>query len=122
MIRFDGGTHYWKYDVKHSAMKILADDLITKADWYRSQFETAKPFCHVLITPFFQPALAEAMLQEFPVPLESQMRGEAGEKCRKFALPRRSMLTFVKKDITTESMAMFGQKPAPHSRQIHSSQ
>jgi hypothetical protein len=39
----------------------------------------------VLITPFFQPAVAEAMLQEFPVPIESQMRGEAGEKCRKFA-------------------------------------
>ena len=66
-------------------MEILADDLITKADWYRSQFETAKPFRHVLITPFFQPAVAEAMLQEFPVPLENQMRGEAGEKCRKFA-------------------------------------
>jgi hypothetical protein len=66
-------------------MKILADELITKADWYRSQFETAKPFRHVLIAPFFQPAVAEAMLKEFPVPIESQMRGEAGEKCRKFA-------------------------------------
>jgi hypothetical protein len=66
-------------------MKILADDLINKADWYRSQFDGAKPFRHVLITPFFEPAIAEAILEEFPVPLESQMRNEFGDKSRKFA-------------------------------------
>lgn len=66
-------------------MQILASDLIDKADFYRAKFDSAKPFRHVLITPFFDSAIAEAMLQEFPVPLESQMRGEAGEKCRKFA-------------------------------------
>jgi 2OG-Fe(II) oxygenase superfamily len=66
-------------------MQILASDLIDKADFYRGKFDSAKPFRHVLITPFFDSAIAEAMLQEFPVPLESQMRGEVGEKCRKFA-------------------------------------
>ena len=66
-------------------MQILASDLIDKADFYRGKFDSAKPFRHVLITPFFDSAIAEAMLQEFPVPLESQMRGEVGDKCRKFA-------------------------------------
>jgi hypothetical protein len=66
-------------------MKILADDLINKADLYRRKFDAAKPFRHMLITPFFDSAVAEAMLQEFPVPLESQMRNEFGGKNRKFA-------------------------------------
>ena len=66
-------------------MQILASDVIDKADFYRGKFDSAKPFRHVLITPFFDSAIAEAMLKEFPVPLESQMRGEVGEKCRKFA-------------------------------------
>jgi hypothetical protein len=66
-------------------MKILADDLINKADLYRRKFDAAKPFHHMLITPFFDSAVAEAMLQEFPVPLESEMRNEFGGKNRKFA-------------------------------------
>jgi Predicted proline hydroxylase len=66
-------------------MKILSDDLVDKADYYRKQFDTAKPFDHVLITPFFESAIAEAMLTEFPVPVESQMRNEFGGKSRKFA-------------------------------------
>jgi hypothetical protein len=49
-------------------MKVLADNVIERADWYRNQFETAKPFRHVLITPFFDRPTAEAMLAEFPVP------------------------------------------------------
>ncbi len=66
-------------------MKILSDDLIGNVDGYRKQFETAKPFRHVLITPFFEPAIAEAMLTEFPVPRESEMVNEFGKKNRKFA-------------------------------------
>jgi hypothetical protein len=66
-------------------MKILSDDLIKKADEHGKQFETAKPFRHVLITPFFEPATAEAMLAEFPVPVPSQMINEFGNKNRKFA-------------------------------------
>ncbi len=67
------------------SMKILSDDLVDKADYYRKQFDSAKPFRHVLITPFFEPAVAEAMLTEFPVPVESQMLNEFGGKNRKFA-------------------------------------
>ena len=66
-------------------MKILSDDLINKADFYRRRFDKAQPFRHVLITPFFDPPLAEAMLKEFPIPLESEMRSEFGKKNRKFA-------------------------------------
>jgi len=40
---------------------------------------------HVLIAPFFEPAIAEAMLTEFPVPRESEMINEFGRKNRKFA-------------------------------------
>src|SRR4029077_12389479 len=56
-------------------MQILANDLIDKADFYRGKFDSANPFRHVLITPFFDSAIAETMLQKFPVPLESQMQG-----------------------------------------------
>jgi Predicted proline hydroxylase len=66
-------------------MNILSAKLINQADSYRKQFDIAKPFRHVLITPFFEPAIAEAMLTEFPVPLESQMLNEFGRKNRKFA-------------------------------------
>jgi hypothetical protein len=40
---------------------------------------------HVLIAPFFEPAVAEAMLTEFPVPRESETINEFGRKNRKFA-------------------------------------
>jgi hypothetical protein len=66
-------------------MNILSAQLLEKADSYRKQFDTAKPFRHVLITPFFAPAIAEAMLSEFPVPRESEMINEFGGKNRKFA-------------------------------------
>jgi hypothetical protein len=66
-------------------MSILAAELFDKADSYRRQFDAAKPFRHVLITPFFNSSVAEAMLEEFPIPLESQMRNEFGKKSRKFA-------------------------------------
>jgi hypothetical protein len=66
-------------------MNILSAELIDRADSYRKQFDIAKPFRHVLITPFFEPAIAEAMLSEFPVPRESEMVNEFGRKNRKFA-------------------------------------
>jgi hypothetical protein len=71
--------------VKFARMNILAADLFDKADSYRKQFDAAKPFRHVLITPFFEPAIADAMLSEFPVPRESEMVNEFGGKNRKFA-------------------------------------
>jgi hypothetical protein len=66
-------------------MNILSAELLDRADSYRKQFETAKPFRHVLIAPFFEPSIAEAMLAEFPVPREDQMINEFGKKNRKFA-------------------------------------
>jgi hypothetical protein len=66
-------------------MPILAAELFDKADSYRKKFDTAKPFRHVLIPEFFDPAIAEAMLAEFPVPRESEMINEFGIKNRKFA-------------------------------------
>ena len=75
----------WFGILKFARMSILSAELFDKADSYRKQFDTAKPFRHVLITPFFEPAIAEAMLTEFPGPLESQMRNEFGRKNRKFA-------------------------------------
>jgi 2-oxoglutarate-Fe(II)-dependent oxygenase superfamily protein len=66
-------------------VNILSAELFDKADSYRRQFETAKPFRHVLITPFFEPSIAEAILTEFPVPRESEMINEFGKKNRKFA-------------------------------------
>jgi hypothetical protein len=66
-------------------MPILAAELFDKADSYRKKFDTAKPFRHVLISQFFDPAIAEAMLAEFPVPRESEMINEFGIKNRKFA-------------------------------------
>jgi 2OG-Fe(II) oxygenase superfamily len=66
-------------------VRILSAVVIDQADSYRKQFDTAKPFRHVLIAPFFEPAIAEAMLSEFPVPRESEMVNEFGGKNRKFA-------------------------------------
>jgi 2OG-Fe(II) oxygenase superfamily len=66
-------------------MPILSAELFDKADSYRKRFDTAKPFRHILIPQFFDPAVAEAMLAEFPVPRESEMINEFGVKSRKFA-------------------------------------
>jgi hypothetical protein len=40
-------------------LAILAAELFDKADFYRKQFDTAKPFRHVLIPQFFDPAHAD---------------------------------------------------------------
>ena len=66
-------------------INILSDELIGNIDKYRAQFEGAKPYRHVLIAPFFNPAIAEAMLEEFPVPVEAEMKNEFGKKNRKYA-------------------------------------
>jgi hypothetical protein len=66
-------------------ISILSDDLIDNIDDYRAKFDGAQPFRHVLITPFFNPAIAEAMLDEFPVPVEAEMKNEFGRKSRKYA-------------------------------------
>jgi hypothetical protein len=66
-------------------ISILSDELIKSIDRYHEQFESAKPFRHVLITPFFDPAIAEAMLKEFPIPVEAEMRNEFGKKSHKYA-------------------------------------
>lgn len=72
-------------DSKFARMPILSAELFDKANSYRKQFETAKPFRHILIPQFFDPAIAEAMLAEFPVPRENEMINEFGVKNRKFA-------------------------------------
>src|SRR2546425_10053524 len=54
-------------------MPIISSELFNNADSYRKQFDTAKPFRHVLIPQFFDPAIAEAVLAEFPVPRENEM-------------------------------------------------
>lgn len=72
-------------DSNFARMPILSAELFDKANSYRKQFETAKPFRHILIPQFFDPAIAEAMLAEFPVPRENEMINEFGVKNRKFA-------------------------------------
>ncbi|OLA99056.1 MAG: hypothetical protein AUH08_12750 [Verrucomicrobia bacterium 13_2_20CM_54_12] len=57
-------------------MPIISSELFNNADSYRKQFDTAKPFRHVLIPQFFDPAIAEAVLAEFPVPRENEMINE----------------------------------------------
>jgi Rps23 Pro-64 3,4-dihydroxylase Tpa1-like proline 4-hydroxylase len=66
-------------------LSILSDELVDNIDLYRAEFENAKPFRHVLIAPFFNSEIAEAMLEEFPVPVESEMRNEFGKRSRKYA-------------------------------------
>lgn len=45
--------------LKFARIPILAAELFDKADFYRKQFDTAKPFRHVLIPRFFDPAHAD---------------------------------------------------------------
>lgn len=45
--------------LKFARIPILAAELFDKADFYRKQFDTAKPFRHVLIPQFFDPAHAD---------------------------------------------------------------
>ena len=49
-------------------MHILSAELFDKTDFYRKQFDNAKPFRPVLIAPFFETTIAEAMPIEFPAP------------------------------------------------------
>jgi hypothetical protein len=64
---------------------ILSDELRRNIDRYGEQFRNAKPFRHVLIAPFFTPEIAEAMLREFPIPVEAEMKNEFGRRSRKYA-------------------------------------
>lgn len=66
-------------------ISILSDELTQNIDRYHAQFEHAQPFRHVLIAPFFNPAIADAMLEEFPVPVEAEMKNEFGRRSRKYA-------------------------------------
>lgn len=68
-----------------TGLRILSSHLLQNLERYGREFMEARPFRHVLITPFFEPEVAEAILSEFPVPVESEMRSEFGRKNRKYA-------------------------------------
>jgi hypothetical protein len=68
-----------------SNTSILSDDLTNKLDFYRERFDAAEPFRHVLIEPFFDPGIAEAMLEEFPVPAGPATKNAFGGSNRKYA-------------------------------------
>jgi hypothetical protein len=66
-------------------VRVLSDELLGNIDHYREEFRNAKPYRHVLIAPFFNPEIAEAMLREFPTPVEAEMKNEFGRRSRKYA-------------------------------------
>ena len=47
-------------------MSILSPEFVANADKIRHAFDTAQPFRHALITPFFRPDVCRRMLDEFP--------------------------------------------------------
>src|SRR5690348_12277179 len=47
-------------------MSCLSTSVVQRADEYRDTFLTAQPFKHVVIEDFFEAALAERLLAEFP--------------------------------------------------------
>jgi hypothetical protein len=66
---------------------VLSRYLLERVDEIAHSFATAKPFRHVLIAPFFDPALCEKLIEQFPIPDPSKMVNEFGGKSRKYACP-----------------------------------
>jgi len=68
-------------------MAILHDSLLENLDEYREGFLNADPFKHVLIPNFFDDAVVEKMLRQFPKPNPDEMINEYGEPSQKFTCP-----------------------------------
>lgn len=57
----------------------VSEGVVSRADQYRGAFVSAKPFKHIVIEEFFEPAFAECLLLEFPRFDTRLARNEFGE-------------------------------------------